>query len=346
MKTIYLDLREKDGGEREKIRVAADILKNGGLVGLPTETVYGLAANALDPEALERIFTAKGRPQDNPLILTVAGAEALERYCRDIPPEAYRLTEIFWPGPLTLVLKCRSELVPSAVTAGLPTVAVRCPSHPVALSIIREAGIPLAAPSANASGRPSCTSAQDVLEDMDTRIEAVVDGGACSVGVESTIIDLTCSPARLLRPGGLPAEEIERVIGPIEIDEAVLGALAEGASPKAPGMKYRHYAPKAPVTVVVGEPEKTAREILRISEPGSGVICFDEFAPLFVGRVIHPLGPVNDKGIQAQRVFGALRTFDTSDVAEIFAQCPDEGGLGLAVGNRLKKAAGFKIIKI
>ena len=345
MKTLYLDLRELDGAE-EKIRTAAEILKRGGLVGLPTETVYGLAANALDPEATQRIFIAKGRPQDNPLILTVAGAEALELYCRDIPPEAYLLTERFWPGPLTLVLNCRGEVVPSSVTAGLSTVAVRCPSHLVALSIIREAGIPLAAPSANASGRPSCTSAEDVLEDMDGRIEAVVDGGVCRVGVESTILDLTCSPARLLRPGGLPAEEIERVIGPIEIDEAVSGALREGAAPKAPGMKYRHYAPIAPVTVVVGEPEKTANEILRLSGPGSGVICFDEFAPLFEGRVIHPLGPMNDKSIQAQRVFGALRTFDTTEVSDIFAQCPDEAGLGLAVGNRLKKAAGFKIIKV
>ena len=243
-----------------------------------------------------------------------------------------------------MILK-RKPIVPDETTAGLDTVGVRCPDHPVTLSIIREAGVPVAAPSANASGRPSCTTAQDVLEDMEGKIEGVVDGGACSVGVESTILDLTCEPPRLLRPGGLPLEELERLIGPIDVDKAVTRALQEGEQPKAPGMKYRHYAPKAPVTVVTGAPDKSAQEILRLVKAGDGVICFDEYARLFEGCEVHTLGPSNDKLAHSQRVFDALRTFDNSSVNQIYAQCPDNRGLGLAVGNRLKKAAGFHIIE-
>jgi L-threonylcarbamoyladenylate synthase len=243
-----------------------------------------------------------------------------------------------------MILK-RKPIVPDETTAGLDTVGVRCPDHPVTLSIIREAGVPVAAPSANASGRPSCTTAQDVLEDMEGKIEGVVDGGACSVGVESTILDLTCEPPRLLRPGGLPLEELERLIGPIDVDKAVTRALQEGEQPKAPGMKYRHYAPKAPVTVVTGAPDKSAQEILRLVKAGDGVICFDEYARLFEGCEVHTLGPSNDKLAHSQRVFDALRTFDNSSVKQIYAQCPDNRGLGLAVGNRLKKAAGFHIIE-
>ena len=347
MQTRYFDLRDTKGQQKEiedKIAAAAKILRDGGLVGIPTETVYGLGANALDGAAVKRIFEAKGRPQDNPLIIHVTGAQWLPRYCADVPPLAYVLARKFWPGPLTMILK-RRPIIPDETTAGLDTVAVRCPNHPVTLAIIREAGVPIAAPSANLSGRPSCTTAQDVLEDMDGRISGVVDGGPCAVGVESTILDLTCDPPRLLRPGGLPLEDLERLIGKIDVDKAVNGALAEGEKPKAPGMKYRHYAPKAPVTVVTGSPEKSAREILRRVGPASGVICFDEFAELFPTQEVHTLGPADDKLIQAQRVFDALRTFDNSSVTEIFAQCPDNRGLGLAIGNRLKKAAGFHVVE-
>ena len=347
MQTRYFDLRDTKGQQKEiedKIAAAAKILRDGGLVGIPTETVYGLGANALDGAAVKRIFEAKGRPQDNPLIIHVTGAQWLPRYCADVPPLAYVLARKFWPGPLTMILK-RRPIIPDETTAGLDTVAVRCPNHPVTLSIIREAGIPIAAPSANLSGRPSCTTAQDVLEDMDGRISGVVDGGPCAVGVESTILDLTCDPPRLLRPGGLPLEDLERLIGKIAVDKAVNGALAEGERPKAPGMKYRHYAPKAPVTVVTGAPEKSAREIQRLMGPTSGVICFDEFADLFSDHEVHTLGPAGDKLTQAQRVFDALRTFDDSDVTEIYAQCPDNRGLGLAIGNRLKKAAGFHVVE-
>ena len=348
MQTIYYDLRDTKGQQKEiedKISAAAKILREGGLVGIPTETVYGLAANGLDEKAVKRIFEAKGRPQDNPLILTIPGQQWLPRYCKDIPPLAYVLARKFWPGPLTMILKCRTDVVPSVITAGLDTVAMRCPNHPVTLAIIREAGIPVAAPSANTSGRPSCTTAQDVLEDMDGKIEGVVDGGPCTVGVESTILDLTCDPPRLLRPGGLPLEALEQLIGPIAVDKAVVSPLQEGEQPKAPGMKYRHYAPKAPVTVFTGAPEASAREIARRVGPTTGVICFDEFAHLFPQQEVHTLGPSNDKLAQAQRVFDALRTFDNSDVSEILAQCPDSRGLGLAVGNRLKKAAGFHIVE-
>ena len=348
MQTIYYDLRDTKGQQKEiedKISAAAKILREGGLVGIPTETVYGLAANGLDETAVKRIFEAKGRPQDNPLILTIPGQQWLPRYCKDIPPLAYVLARKFWPGPLTMILKCRTDVVPSIITAGLDTVAMRCPNHPVTLAIIREAGIPVAAPSANTSGRPSCTTAQDVLEDMDGKIEGVVDGGPCTVGVESTILDLTCDPPRLLRPGGLPLEALEQLIGPIAVDKAVVSPLQEGEQPKAPGMKYRHYAPKAPVTVFTGAPEASAREIARRVGPTTGVICFDEFAHLFPQQEVHTLGPSNDKLAQAQRVFDALRTFDNSDVSEILAQCPDSRGLGLAVGNRLKKAAGFHMVE-
>lgn len=347
MHTLYFDLRDTKGQQKtieDNISAAARLLQDGALVAIPTETVYGLGANGLDGAAVRRIFAVKGRPQDNPLILHLTGSQWLPRYCRDIPPMAYVLARKFWPGPLTLILR-RSELVPDETTAGLDTVGVRCPNHPVTLSIIREAGVPIAAPSANLSGRPSCTSARDVLEDMDGRIEGVVDGGPCAVGVESTILDLTCMPPRLLRPGGLPVEELERLIGPILVDKAVTGTLEENERPRAPGMKYRHYAPKAPVTAVTGAPEKSAQEIKRRVGPSSGVICFDEYTHLFPGLAVQAIGPAEDKLIQAQRVFEALRAFDSSAVTEIYAQCPDGRGLGLAVGNRLKKAAGFQVVE-
>ena len=332
---------EKD---KNAIAAAAAILRQGGLLGIPTETVYGLGADALNETAVLHIFEAKGRPQDNPLILHVPGADWLERYCRDIPPVAYALAERFWPGPLTMILP-RRDNVPLRTTGGLETVGVRCPNHPMTLAIIREAGVPVAAPSGNTSGRPSPTTAQHMLEDMDGKIDGIVDGGPCSVGVESTIIDLTVTPPRLLRPGGLPLEALEEVLGEVAVDKAVRQKLSDGEQAKAPGMKYRHYAPKAPVTVITGTPGASAAYIAAHLTAGSGVICFDEYAPLFEGHIIHRLGPAADKLAQAQHVFDALRTFDDTDVPEIFAQCPDESGLGLAVSNRLKKAAGFHVIE-
>lgn len=324
---------------------AADILRRGGLLGIPTETVYGLGANGLDPAAVGRIFEAKGRPQDNPLILHIPTAGWLERYCADVPEAAYALAERFWPGPLTIILK-RRELVPDAVTAGLDTVGMRCPAHPLCREIIAAAGLPVAAPSGNTSGRPSPTTAAHMLEDMDGKIDGIVDGGPCTVGVESTIVDLTADPPRLLRPGGVTLEELRSVLGEVAVDKAVTGLLSAGEQPRAPGMKYRHYAPEAPVTVVRGDPEKGAAYILAHIRPASGVICFDEYAPRFAGHPVELLGPVGDKAEQARHVFDALRFFDGTGVEEIWAQCPDDAGIGLAVSNRLSKAAGFHIIDI
>ena len=329
----------------QDIRTAAAILQAGGLVGIPTETVYGLGANGLSSAAVGKIFAAKGRPQDNPLILHVPDASWLARYCREVPDSAYTLAARFWPGPLTMILP-RKDVVPDAVTAGLDTVGVRCPNHPVTLAIIRAADVPVAAPSGNTSGRPSPTRAEHMVEDMAGKIDAIVDGGPCGVGVESTIIDLTCTPPRLLRPGGLPLEALEGVLGEVAVDAALLRPLGEGEKPKAPGMKYRHYAPKAPVTVVLGEPSATADYIAAHLGEHTGVICFDEWAGRFAGHVVENIGSAARKDEQARRVFDALRAFDHTDVTEIYAQCPHEDGLGLAVANRLKKAAGFHAVEV
>ena len=227
-----------ENGENE-IKEAARILREGGLLGIPTETVYGLGANALNEDAVLHIFQAKGRPQDNPLILHVPEAGWLERYCAAVPETAYRLAREFWPGPLTMILP-RKTIVPLRTTGGLETVGVRCPDHAVTREIIREAGVPVAAPSGNTSGRPSPTSAADMLEDMDGKIDGIVDGGPCRVGVESTIIDLTVTPPQLLRPGGLPLEELRRVLGEVAVDKAVTQKVTGREPPRAPGMKYRH----------------------------------------------------------------------------------------------------------
>ena len=312
-------------------------------MGLPTETVYGLGANALDAEAVLHIFEAKGRPQDNPLIIHVPSAAWLDRYCRDIPDAAYALAAEFWPGPLTMILP-RREIVPLRTTGGLETVGVRCPNHPLTLAVIEAAGVPIAAPSGNTSGRPSPTQASHMWEDMDGRIDAILDGGPSQVGVESTIIDLTVTPPRLLRPGGLPLEELRRVLGEVAVDAAVTRQMAAGERPRAPGMKYRHYAPKAPVTVFTGPHAATALLMQAQVRSGDGVICFDEDAPRFTGCLVQTLGPADRPDEHARRVFDALRHFDATDAPRILAQCPPETGLGLAVANRLKKAAGFQTV--
>lgn len=334
---------------QNEIDQAAAILREGGLVGIPTETVYGLGANGLNEQAVKNIFAAKGRPQDNPLILHIPDVSWLERYCKDIPLTAYKLAEAYWPGPMTMILY-HKELVPDAVTAGLDTVGMRCPAHKLCRDIIAAAGVPVAAPSGNTSGRPSPTTAQHMLEDMDGKIEAIVDGGPCAVGVESTIIDLTCNPPRLLRPGGITLEQLRAVLGEVDVDPAVTRLLGAGEKPKAPGMKYRHYAPKAPVTVVTGDPKRSAEYIAAHAQPEDGIICFDEFLPLFTGRSsarpVMDLGPAGDKEEQARHIFDALRSFDHTTVPAIWAQCPDTSGIGLAIANRLNKAAGFHIIEV
>jgi len=340
---IFRILNIKDGAS--EIEEAAGMIKRGGTVAIPTETVYGLGANGLDPKAVEKIFIAKGRPQDNPLILHVADESWIDRFCEDVPPEARLLTINFWPGPLTIILKRRS-LVPDITTAGLHTVGMRCPRHPVTNALIKAADVPIAAPSANISGRPSTTCFEHVLKDMDGKIDAIIDGGDCAVGLESTIIDLTEKPPRLLRPGGVTLEQLRAVLGEIAVDEAVRRLMSEGEKPKAPGMKYRHYAPRAPVTVVCGYPERAAQYIRERASENTGVLCFDEYAFMFGKYNTRTFGNSTNLSSQAERLFDALRAFDDTDVTEIFAQCPSDEGLGLAIANRLKKAAGFRIVDL
>ena len=327
------------------VAAAAEVISAGGLLGIPTETVYGLGANGLDEKAVHAIFDAKGRPQDNPLILHVPDAGWLERYCRDIPAAAYELARRFWPGPLTMILP-RKRIVPDTVTAGLDTVGMRCPDCAVTRQVIAAADVPIAAPSGNASGRPSPTTAAAMLEDMDGKIDAILDDGPCRVGVESTILDLTVTPPRLLRPGGVTLEALEEVLGDVAVDEAIRRLMAPGEQPKAPGMKYRHYAPVAPVTVVKGDADMTAGYIVARMGEKSGVICFDEFKGYFRGHPVEAIGPAADQAQQARRIFEALRAFDHLDVTDIWAQSPTDTGLGLAVTNRLNKAAGFHIIEL
>ena len=323
--------------------IAAEIITKGGLVAIPTETVYGLGANGLDEAAVAKIFEAKGRPQDNPLILHVADISDMERFCHSIPKAAFDLADAFWPGPLTLVLPAR-DIVPKRTTGGLSTVAVRCPDCEVTRQIIRLAGIPLAAPSANISGKPSTTTAQHVLHDHNGKIDAIVDGGPCRVGVESTIVDLTDDRPRLLRPGGIGPEELIAVLGDLVVDKAVTAKIDQDAVVKAPGMKYRHYAPEEPVIIVAGSREKAAGYIRSHFEPGDRVLCFEEELPLYEGCNPLSYGREADVNTLSAGLFAALRELDDPSIHQVFARCPEGGGVAYAVQNRLKKAAAFHIV--
>ena len=322
---------------------AARVIRAGGLVAIPTETVYGLGANGLDEAAVAKIFEAKGRPQDNPLILHVAEPAEMERFCHSIPKAAYLLAEKFWPGPLTMVLPAR-EIVPKRTTAGLSTVAVRCPDCEVTREIIRLAGVPIAAPSANISGKPSTTTAQHVLHDHNGKIDMIVDGGPCRVGVESTIVDLTEERPRLLRPGGITPEQLMEVLGDLVVDRAVTGQIDKDAVVKAPGMKYRHYAPAEPVVIVSGSREKAAAYIRRHFVPGDRVLCFAEELPLYEGCDPLAYGSEADVNSLSAGLFAALRILDDPAIHQVYARCPEGGGVAYAVQNRLKKAAAFQII--
>lgn len=325
--------------------LAAQIILAGGVVAIPTETVYGLGANALDEAAVAKIFEAKGRPQDNPLIIHIAEPTELSCYCHDIPQAAWELANRFWPGPLTMVLPVR-ELVPRRTTAGLDTVAVRCPKTAVTRALIRRARVPIAAPSANLSGKPSTTTAQHVLHDYGTdgKIDAVIDGGPCEVGVESTIVDLTGERPRLLRPGGVTPEELTEVLGELDVDKAVLGLISNDAVVRAPGMKYKHYAPAAEVTVVDGSNEAAARYIRVRLRPTDAVLCYEEELPLYKGCQALAYGREADPHTLSAGLFAALRALDRPDITAIYARCPEGGGVAYAVGNRLKKAAAFHIV--
>ena len=331
--------------DKNAVKTAAELILQGEVVGMPTETVYGLAANALDGSAVAKIFHAKGRPQDNPLIVHIADFDQIYELCPAVPPQAKMLAEAFWPGPLTMIVPKNSR-IPDEVSCGLDTVGIRLPAHPLARDLIRVAGVPLAAPSANTSGRPSTTTAEHVLRDMEGKIPAILDGGPCGVGVESTVVTLALDPPRLLRPGGVTLEPLRRVLGKVEVDRALFEAIGEDARVSAPGMKYRHYAPKAPVTVVCGNPQKTAEYIKQHVGNADGVLCFDEYRACFPGCVVECFGAQTDLAAQAREVFDRLRAFDDADVRWIWAQCPSDEGLGLAIANRIKKAAGFAVVEV
>lgn len=340
MKTLQLTASD--------VEVAANLLKRGGLVAIPTETVYGLAADAFQPDAVAQIFVAKGRPQDNPLIAHVASIEQLSLLAAEIPPTARLLAERFWPGSLTMVLKRRPE-VPDVVTAGLDTVAIRFPSHPLARAVIRATGSPLAAPSANLSGSPSPTTAAHVLADLNGRIDAIVDGGASDVGLESTVVSLAGPVPRLLRPGGVTYEQLTDVLGEVIVDKAVRQKIDDTERVSSPGMKYRHYAPKAPVQAVCGDGEASASYIrTQIDETTAScvVICYDRFNGTFGRARCVPYGAEEQLAALAHSLFDALRTADQLAADRIFVQCPPDRDIGLAVANRIKKAAGFDVITV
>ncbi len=332
METKLLTTSEND------INCGGEILRQGGVVAIPTETVYGLAANAFDETAVGKIFKAKGRPQDNPLIVHICDTAMLKDIVSEIPENAKKLMDAFWPGPLTIILP-KNEKIPFCVSAGLQTVAVRFPSHKGAQAIIKSAGVPLAAPSANLSGSPSPTSFAHVKNDMLSRVDAIVDGGECEEGVESTVISLVNKP-RLLRPGSITVEQIESVIGKIEIDSAVLNKLADEKKAASPGMKYRHYAPKAKVVLVEGEKEAYREFVL--SQKGAVALCFEEDLPL-ENAVCY--GSLKNEKTLAHNLFECLRELDDENLT-VYAHSPKKSGVSLAVYNRLIRAASFEVIKL
>lgn len=321
-------------------QAAAEIIRRGDLVAIPTETVYGLGADGLNPDAVAKIFEAKGRPGDNPLILHVTGTEQIQRFCHDVPESAYALADAFWPGPLTMILPAK-DIVPKRTTGGLSTVGVRCPDCDITREIIRLAGTPIAAPSANLSGKPSTTTAEHVRHDHDGRIPLIVDGGACRVGVESTIIDLTDEKPRLLRPGGITLEQMSAVLGEIVVDKAVVAAIDRDAVVKAPGMKYRHYAPDCRVVIVDGDLPAAASYVAKHFQPGNRVLCFEEELSIFAPFAPLAYGKEQDPDSLLAGLFAALRELDDPAIGTVFARCPQGRGKALAVQNRLEKAAGF-----
>ena len=331
------------------MKEAGALLKQGALVAFPTETVYGLGANALDSEAAAKIYAAKGRPSDNPLIVHIADMDALPLITAEIPEAAKKLAAKFWPGPLTMVMK-KSEVVPYGTTGGLDTVAVRMPAHPIALEMIRHGGGYIAAPSANTSGRPSPTLASHVADDMDGIVPLILDGGAVGIGIESTIVDLTDEIPTILRPGFITKEMLQEVVGEVQIDK---GLDADSKTPpKAPGMKYRHYAPKAELMIVEGSSEAVVAKINALvkenEEKGicTGIIGTEETISRYPTGIVKCMGTRSDELSISSHLYGILREFDESDAQVIYSESFEEGAMGSAIMNRLLKAAGHKIIHV
>lgn len=329
---------------KNELSEAAALIRRGGIVAMPTETVYGLAANAFEEKAVKKIFTAKGRESDNPLIVHIANISDWEKLTLQIPDEARRLAERFWPGPLTIVLK-KSEAVPDVVSGGLDTVAVRMPKNKIAFRFIKECGCPLAAPSANISGCPSPTKFEHVYNDLNGKIDGIINGGDCSIGVESTVISLADSTPVLLRPGRITAEQIEKVIGKIKIHRAVTEAIGDDESAPSPGMKYKHYSPKASLTLVKGSSEEYVEYVNQNADKDTAVICFEEQANMLSAYNTFLLGNSNDSVSQAKELFGVLRSVDEGGFKKALSPLPEYGGVGLAVANRLLRASGFNIVQ-
>lgn len=339
METLLLNAKNEGA-----VETAAKILQNGGLVAIPTETVYGLAANAFDAEACANIFKAKGRPGDNPLIVHICDMDMLGDIVAEIPESAKKLAEKFWPGPLTMIMK-KSEKIPDVTSANLPTVAVRFPAHPAAREIIEKTGLPLAAPSANLSGSPSPTTFEHCVHDLMGRVEGIIDGGASSVGVESTIISLAGEKPVLLRPGYVTLEQLRETVGEVEVSHAVLEKLEEGEKVLSPGMKYKHYAPKAQVTLIKAPSEEYIKYVNEHAGKGVFALCFDEEEKMLEVSTVTYGSEFSDEE-QAEHIFEALRIIDESGAKRVYAHSPKVTGVGLAVYNRLIRAAGFDVIEL
>ena len=335
--------------DEDAIRRAGEILKDGGLVAFPTETVYGLGGNALDAEASRKIYAAKGRPSDNPLIVHIARMEDLEIVARNIPDNARKLAQECWPGPLTMILE-KTEVVPLATTGGLNTVAVRFPRNRIAQALIQSAGGFVAAPSANTSGRPSPTTAAHVIEDLGDRIDCILDGGMVEIGLESTIVDFTEKTPMILRPGYLNRERLEQILGTVKVDPGIL-AEEPAVRPKAPGMRYKHYAPKADLTIVEGPEEKVVQKIRELAEEQIargltvGIICTDESRRKYSAGDVKSIGARSEEASIARHLYGILREFDGDHVDVIYSEAFDTPKMGQAIMNRLLKAAGHKLIE-
>jgi L-threonylcarbamoyladenylate synthase len=344
---LKVDYEKPDG---EKINLAAEVIRRGGLVAFPTETVYGLGADALNPDAVREIYTVKMRPLDNPIIVHVASKNDVYRLAESIPERAEKLMDIFWPGPLTLVLKA-SRIVPRVITGGLDTVAIRMPKHKVALALIRASETPIAAPSANLAGKPSPTVAEHVIQDLYGRIDVIIDAGPTNIGVESTVLDLTCDPPQILRPGGATYEELRNVLGEVDIHPSALAKSdlhVERA--RSPGMKHKHYAPKAEMILVEGEFYLIVGKIRELAEQHTkagrkvGVLATDESMSNYKVGIVKSLGSRRDLSLAAKNLFKVLREFDEEGVDLIIAEGFPQEGLGLAIMNRLRRAANYNII--
>ena len=333
-----------------KIRFAAEIIRSGGLVAFPTETVYGLGANALNEIAVKKIFDAKGRPSDNPLIMHIADKSTIFEIVGNVPANASILMDKFWPGPLTMVFE-KAPIVPDIITAGLPTVAVRVPSHPVALELIREAGVPIAAPSANISGKPSPTESKHVIDDLYGKVDVIIDAEGAKIGVESTVLDITLMPPVILRPGGVSFEELCNVLGEVYIDPALVSKDTEGLRPRSPGMKYTHYSPKAEVIVIEGDVLKVANKInelindYKAKNISVGVLATEQTKHFYKDVPVLCLGDRTEPFEIAANLFKAFRNFDDTSIEVILSEAVESKGIGMAVMNRMNKAAGYNIIK-